>query len=231
MEFTVKKLADNLWTIDQPQVRSFLLLGQDRAILVDTCMGGDILSVCRSITDKPITLLTTHADPDHIGCDAQFSEQYLHSAEFAYYAARSGAAPKAKAMEDGDTFCVGDFTLEVLRIPGHTPGSVALLDRKHRFLISGDTVQTDCIYMYGQHRSLPDFRSSIARLLQLKQQGLFDTLYPSHGDAVVTADILEDHLAMADEVLNGTAIPAGPAPEWIPDTVRTYRHGRAQMFY
>ena len=230
MEFTTKKIAEKIWAIEDAIVRSFLLVGEDRAILVDTCMGGDILSACRTITDKPITLITTHSDPDHIGCDHQFSEQYLHTAEVARYKSCSKGEFHAQTMEEGDTFRVGEYCLEVIWIPGHTPGSVALLDRKHRFLISGDTVQTDCIYMYGELRSLRDFRTSVDKLEQLRRTGAFDILYPSHGEAVVTAEILPDHIALADEILGGTAVPVGPAPEWFPDTVKTYRHGRAQMF-
>lgn len=231
MEYTVRKIAENIWAIEQPAVRAFLLVGSDNAVLVDTCMGGDLLSACRSITGNPITLVTTHADPDHIGSDPQFDRQYLHSGEFDFYRERSTNPLRAEAMEEGDVFRVGDYTLEVLRIPGHTPGGIALLDRKHRFLISGDTVQTDCIYMFGKHRDIRAFRGSIEKLLKLRQEGAFDTVYPSHGDPVISADILEDHLALAEELLAGTAVPVGPSPEWIPDTVMTYRHDRAQMFY
>ena len=134
-------------------------------------------------------------------------------------------------MEEGYVFQVGEYTLEVLWIPGHTPGSVALLERKHRFLISGDTVQGGCIFMHGDGRDLKTFRQTIARLEQMRRDGVFDTVYPSHGDAIVPADILEDHLALAEEVLGGKAIPAGPAPDWFPDNVKVYRHGRAQMYY
>ena len=229
MEYTVQNIAENIWAIDQRGVRAFLLIGPDNAILVDTCFGGDILSVCRRITDKPITLFTTHSDPDHIGCDGQFPVQYLHRAEFERYESRGKGACHALSMEEGDVFPVGDYCLEVLWIPGHTPGSVALLDRKHRFLISGDTVQAGCIFMHGDGRDLRTFRESIAKLMQMRD--LFDTVYPSHGDAVVPADILEDHLALADDVLSGSAVPAGPAPDWFPDTVKVYRHGRAQMYY
>ena len=227
MEFTVEKIAENMYAIDQKGVRAFLLVGQDRAILVDTCFGGDILSVCRTVTDKPITLLTTHSDPDHIGCDGQFLQQYLHSAEFARYESRGQC--QAYPMEEGTVFRVGEYALEVLWIPGHTPGSVALLDREHRFLISGDTVQSGCIFMHGEGRDLQTFRQSIARLEAMRQEGVFDTLYPAHGEAVVTADILEDHLALAGEVLSGKATPAGPAPDWFPDTVKVYRLGRVQQ--
>ena len=72
MEFTVQKLADNIWALDQKGVRAFLLVGQEEAILVDTCFGGDILSACRSVTAAPITLVTTHADPDHMGGSTVF---------------------------------------------------------------------------------------------------------------------------------------------------------------
>ena len=231
MEFTIQNIAENIWAIEQKGVRAFLLVGRDNAILVDTCFGGDILSVCQSVTDKPITLITTHSDPDHIGCDQQFSVQYLHSAEFERYESRSRNVLHAVPMQDGDVFEVGDYRLEVILIPGHTPGSIALLDRKHRFLISGDKVQSGCIFMHGEGRDLSRFCESIARLEQMRLEGLFDTVFPSHGEAVVTADILVDHLALADEVLSGSAVPTGSAPDWFPDTVKVYRHGRAQMYY
>lgn len=231
MEFTVQKIAENIWAIQQKNVRAFLLVGPDNAILVDTCFGGDILSICRSVTDKPITLITTHSDPDHIGCDHQFPTQYLHSAEFARYESRSKNVLHAVRMQEGDVFEVGNYRLEVILVPGHTPGSIALLDRTHRFLICGDTVQAHCIFMHGEGRDIHAFRGSIAKLENMWHSGLFDTVFPSHGEAVVSADILVDHLALADDVLSGTAVPAGPAPDWFPDTVKTYRHGRAQMYY
>ena len=231
MEFTVREIRENIWAIDQKGVRAFLLVGQDTAILVDTCFGGDILSVCRSVTANPISLITTHSDGDDIGCDAQFPKQYLHRAEFERYESGGKRTCHALPMEEGEVFEVGEYRLEVIWIPGHTPGSVALLDRTHRFLITGDTVQNGCIFMHGDGRDLQAFRESIARLESMRQEGLFDTLYPAHGDAVVPADILSDHLALADDVLSGAAVPAGPAPDFFPDTVKVYRHGRAQMFY
>lgn len=231
MEFTTKKIAENLYAVEQNGVRAFLLVGTDRAILVDTCFGGNIRSVCESITDRPITLITTHSDPDHIGCDSQFPVQYLHSAEFARYESRGKGPVQANPMEEGDVFDLGTYRLEVVWIPGHTPGSIGLLDRTHRFLISGDTVQSHCIFMHGDGRDLPKFRESIVKLEKMRKDGLFDTVYASHGEAAIPAEILADHLALAEDLLSGNAVPAGPAPEWFPDTVKTYRHGRAQMYY
>ena len=188
MEFTIHKIAENIWAIEQNVVRGFLLVGLDRAVLVDTCFGGDILSACRTVTQLPITLVTTHSDGDHIGCDGQFPEQYLHSAEFSRYESRGKGLCHAKPLEEGDVFSLGRYRLEVIWIPGHTPGSIALLDREHRFLISGDTVQTGCIFMHGEGRDLRAFRDSIARLEKMRQEGLFDTVLPAHGAASAPAD-------------------------------------------
>ena len=231
MEFTIREIRKNIWALEQKGVRAFLLVGRDRAVLVDTCFGGDILSACRQITDQPVTLVTTHGDPDHIGCDRQFDRHYLHSAEFAGYESRCPEPGSLLPLQEGDVIRAGEFCLETVWIPGHTPGSIALLDRTHKFLISGDTVQSGCIFMHGQGRDLEAFLGSIRKLDGMRREGLFDTVLPAHGEAEVSADILEDHLALAEAVLEGRLEPAGPGLDWFADTVKTYRYGRAQMFY
>ena len=228
MEFTVKKIAENLWALEQQGVRCFLLTGEDKAVLVDTGFGGDILSACRTVTDKPITVINTHSDGDHCGCDHQFSVRYMHPADFARY---GKGECKAIPLQEGDIFEVGGYKLEVIWIPGHTPGSIALLDREHKLLFSGDTVQTSCIYMFGEGRDLAVFKESLVKLDAMRREGVFDTVLPAHGDVFAPADILEDHIALAEDVLSGSSAPYGPVPEWIPETVKIYRHGRAHMFY
>ena len=41
-------------------------------------------------------------------------------------------------LSDGDIIHIGEGELEVIHVPGHSPGSVALYDRKDGFLIGGD---------------------------------------------------------------------------------------------
>jgi len=231
MEYTKRELMPGFWAIDQDGVRSYLLTGPENAILIDTCFGGDILSVCRTLTANPITLLTTHSDPDHIGCDHQFENQYLHPAEFERYTSRSKNALKANEMWEGDIFTVGEYSLEVVLIPGHTPGSVAFLDRGNKFLISGDTVQNGSIYMFGEGRNLSAFLASVKKLETMHADGLFETVYAAHGDAGISADILPDHIRLAEALLNGESLLCSPAPEWLPDTVKAYSFGKANMFY
>ena len=56
---------------------------------------------------------------------------------------------------EGDIIDLGERKLEVIHVPGHTPGSITLLDREERCLIGGDPVQIDGeIYMFGLHRDM-----------------------------------------------------------------------------
>lgn len=48
-----------------------------------------------------------------------------------------------RALVEGDVVDLGDRSLEVLHLPGHSPGSIALLDRETATLFSGDVVYDD----------------------------------------------------------------------------------------
>ena len=43
-------------------------------------------------------------------------------------------------LEDGDIIKIGNGELEVISVPGHSKGSIALYDKKDGFLISGDAL-------------------------------------------------------------------------------------------
>lgn len=91
---------------------------------------------------------------------------------------------------EGEHLRCGGFDLEVVLIPGHTPGSIALLDEKKRLLISGDSVQSGTVYLFGQGRNLPAYRASLDKLAALSYR--FDWVLPSHGEALIPASALRD---------------------------------------
>ena len=68
--YKVIPIDESTWALDEGMVRSYLLAGTERAMLIDTGNGaGDLASAVRALTDKPVMLVNTHADPDHIGCN------------------------------------------------------------------------------------------------------------------------------------------------------------------
>lgn len=84
--FTVTQIDNETFAISEfghwEKVHSFLLIGKDKAALIDTGLGIDgIKRMTDKLTDLPIIVLTTHVHADHIGSHGQFEHIYVHEAE------------------------------------------------------------------------------------------------------------------------------------------------------
>ena len=84
--FTVEKIDGDTYAISEykhwEETHCYLLLGLDRAILIDTGLGvGNIKAVVDSLTNLPLFIVTTHAHWDHIGGHQYFSHFAVHEAE------------------------------------------------------------------------------------------------------------------------------------------------------
>ena len=199
--YRIIPIDDSTWAIDEGMVRSYLLAGTERAMLIDTGNGaGDLSALVHSLTDRPVMLVNTHADPDHTGCNEQFDAPYLHPAEFAYYEERNPGKAHL-ALWDSDKVDLGDRWVEVLLIPGHTCGSIALLDTERKYLFSGDMVAESPIFMFGEQRSLPAYRASLERLN--RRAGSFDKIYPAHGPMPLERDVVARLLDCCDKAQAG----------------------------
>ncbi len=227
-EFEVKKIKEGFWAINQGGVRCFLAEGTEKALLVDAGFGGNLKTLCETLTEKPLELIITHADPDHVGAAGQFDGFYMHPAEFTTMAAKHGSAEDAVSIWEGDIIDLGGFRFEVVLLSGHTPGSIGLLEREKRFLIAGDTVQSTPVYMFGSHRSVPAYRAAIKKLMTMT--GDFDTIYCSHGEISLGTEILADLHALAGDICRGDWPEESPAPAHLPETVQIYGKGPARFY-
>lgn len=61
-------------------------------------------------------------------------------------------------LEEGETVTVGGHTFDVLHCPGHSPGSVVLVNHAQRFILMGDVLFQGSIgrtdFPYGDHDAL-----------------------------------------------------------------------------
>ncbi|MDE6299529.1 MAG: MBL fold metallo-hydrolase, partial [Muribaculaceae bacterium] len=84
-------------------------------------------------------------------------------------------------LSDGEIIKIGDGELEVITVPGHSPGSVALYDKKDGFVIVGDALFKGSIgrtdLTGGNYNQL--IESITKRLLTLPDDTI---VYPGHGD-------------------------------------------------
>lgn len=84
--FTVQELDIHTYAISEyghwEKVHSFLLLGEKKAILIDTGLGIDnIKRITDQLTNLPIEVITTHVHYDHIGSHGEFEKIYVHEAD------------------------------------------------------------------------------------------------------------------------------------------------------
>ena len=75
--FEVYRITPDVFAIYEPhqfeEVISYLILGNQRALLFDTGLGiGDVHKVVVNLTKLPITVLNSHTHFDHVGGNAQF---------------------------------------------------------------------------------------------------------------------------------------------------------------
>ena len=145
---------------------------------------------------NPVKLLNTHCHIDHVlgnkyisdtykllPCINQYDLRILQTAAILgqNWGIHMEESPEPGLfLEEGDKVFFGNSELEVLFLPGHSPGSIGFLSKKDNFLISGDVLFKESI----GRTDLPG--GDLPQLLNNIRQKLFilnDTLniYSGHG--------------------------------------------------
>ena len=84
--FTIDQVDDRTYILSEyrhwEETHCYLLLGSERALLIDTGLGiCNMGEQVRKLTDKPTTAVATHIHWDHIGGHRYFPDFYAHEAE------------------------------------------------------------------------------------------------------------------------------------------------------
>jgi glyoxylase-like metal-dependent hydrolase (beta-lactamase superfamily II) len=80
--FVTREVAPDTYVIAEPgHVNSFLIVGTDRAVLVDTGLGiASIRAAAERLTALPVEVVNTHSHPDHVAGNHEFGEVAIHAA-------------------------------------------------------------------------------------------------------------------------------------------------------
>ncbi len=202
MEYQVIQIDGHTWRIEEERVRFFLLEGEERALLIDSGMQvKNAREIAEGLTKLPVSLLITHGDRDHVGSNGEFPVFYMHPAEASNYYNTQGKTGEFLPVWDGEVLDLGGRPLEIISLPGHTPGSIGVLDRNARVLIGGDPVQDGQIFMFGVQREMHAYIHSLAKLEGYREA--FDWIYPSHGSFPVSPELIPVLREAAGKVLAG----------------------------
>jgi glyoxylase-like metal-dependent hydrolase (beta-lactamase superfamily II) len=109
-------------------------------------------------------------------------------------------------VADGEELVLGGIEVEVVGLPGHSPGHLGVVHRGSRTAIVMDAVLERGLYTTDDelispppYASVPAYRATIARLRELRPARLGTSHYaPVEGDAVVTAFLDESDGFVAD---------------------------------
>ncbi len=208
------------WRIEDSGVRCFLIEGSEKAMLVDTGFGtGNIKDFAEKLTSKPIFLVNTHIDGDHIGGNHLFSSVFMHPSEIKDYKT-SKDDTELIPVNEGDAFDLGGREFEVLEAPGHTPGSIMLFDRNNKVLISGDSIGTAPVFMFGDRRNLDTYIKSLKKIESIKDG--FDSIWPSHGDFPADTSLVQELIEGASKLRDGEVEGIKP-PMDLPCNLYSYK--------
>jgi len=186
------------------QVNCYILACAEasQAVIIDP---GDHVHKINAVLNKhklrPSMVINTHGHYDHIGCDDKFGVPvYAHKQELALLSdpalnlSASFSWPyKVKSeiisLEDKQVITLDCLELEVMHLPGHTPGGIALLMKKPRtdIIFTGDTL----FYQGVGRTDLPggnqlELEKSIRERLFILPDAT--RVYPGHGAPTTIGD-------------------------------------------
>ncbi|WP_112180349.1 MBL fold metallo-hydrolase [Paraliobacillus zengyii] len=229
--FTSEKVTDRITRVHTPfGVCIYLVEGKEGALLLDTGMGcGDLKAYIDSICDKPLKVLLSHGHCDHAGGSAQFDDVYLPSADLElekYHCAldkriaeiKNGPVPPPqewraedmipsrvkpyKELSEGMVFNIGEVSVEIIEVPGHTQGQLVFLIREEKTAIFGDACGVHTLLHFPESTTIKEYYQ---HLLHLKQfESAFDRILRFHGTFESPKVLLENNIQLCERILNGT---------------------------
>jgi len=152
--------------------------GSKEAVVIDPGMPAEkIVEQAAGVTVRHI--LATHGHPGHVGGKDDVKEATGGQTGIHALDAKQFLRSADRYLVDGDELEFGEFKVQVLHTPGHTPGSVCYVIANHAFV--GDTILAGGI---GRQMPETDLRRQMmsigTKLLRLPPS---TALYPGHGPA------------------------------------------------
>jgi glyoxylase-like metal-dependent hydrolase (beta-lactamase superfamily II) len=158
-------------------------------------------------TEEP-TLFTSRSDPDFIAvvrrAGMELPELLIDALPRPDFDPDAYDFPKVAAtgtLVEGDRVELGDRTLDVLHLPGHSAGSIGLFERQTGVLFAGDLIYDDVLIAEGPGTDLAAYVASMRRVRGLEVSVVHGGHEPSFGR--------ERMLEIIDEFLAAHAAAAG----------------------
>ena len=222
LTFDKKNMSLHLFTFNAFQENTYLLINESQeAIIIDPGMtDASEDSVLFDFIEKrgvtPILLLNTHCHIDHILGNSSVIEKYgvpFYAHEKDLPTLERGAAASmmwnipyrlspqpTHFINEGDHIEFGEYSLDVLFVPGHAPGHVVFIDHQHEMVIGGDVLFKGSV---GRVDLPGSNKEDLIKSIQEKMYALPDqyVVHPGHGPATtIGEEKVSNHFIGADYV-------------------------------
>lgn len=107
-------------------------------------------------------------------------------------------------LKPGEVFDLGGVSAEVLAVPGHTPGTVAVLFPELRMLLLGDACNAFTYLFEEGCPTVAQYRETLLGL-QARTEGRYDRTLFCHGPGEGAPDMIGRVIAVCDGILAGDA--------------------------
>lgn len=217
--FTIDEIDSGTHVVSEyrhwEETHSYLLEGNDRALLIDSGLGiCDISKEIKKLTNKPVTAVATHIHWDHIGGHRYYPTFYAHEAELGWL---TGAYPQkietirymitdrcdlpkdydvstyklfqgvpSRILHDGDTIELGGRVVSVFHTPGHSPGHICFWEKATGYLFTGDLVYKDTLLAFFPSTDPQAYLKSLEKIAALPAKRVF----PGHHTLDIQPEIL-----------------------------------------
>jgi glyoxylase-like metal-dependent hydrolase (beta-lactamase superfamily II) len=218
----VKQLNDRVWQFHEKNefspVDAYLVCGDDKAVMIDgLCEVAGVYEKAREITNLPLFMILTHGHGDHagVGTDefmASGCDIYLQQKDL--WMLKEDKAGKdlgnIKDITEGQIFDLGGLCLEAILVPGHTAGSVVLLDRINQLIYTGDTIGAGIYWMWlEESTTLGEYEVQVVRLLDTVKEFSELVIYPGHihqSKNILSTGYIEEILYITRQIIDGNMV-------------------------
>jgi len=234
-EYKFKKICEGITLLYgfREECCIYVVAGDEKAAIIDNGMGtGNLREALEKLAPgKEVIAFNTHCHFDHSAGNFQFEEVHMHPAcgpdqdeteqqdcpREVEYEDLPRYETRRIPVKEGDIFDLGGVELEVIETPGHTPGCICLLDRKHRVLFAGDLIGSNAhnVWMLDHlpwvKFSTVSMECYLRSLRKVEKLGdAYDGFLGGHDDHILGKEYLQELIRLAASVIDGTAEPYHP---------------------
>lgn len=224
MAFESRQVMPGVYHIkDAMGVCMTLLVGQEKALLVDTGYGAeDVHAFVRTLTDLPLQLLLTHGHHDHAMGAMWFDNCLLFAEDLEDFAEYTGdftrkrvlnqakgkgvpveeekylaaQMPTPQLLAEGE-IDLGGLAAQVMLVPAHTQGSAMIYVKEHNLLLSGDNWNPTTWAWFPRSLDVHSFLKNVREVAKLP----YTHVLCSHQFDLYDRSVMDDFLASAEDAI------------------------------